>query len=190
MRKFRKTSRRDSYNKVGEGDSYRHKEPITARWAGGTETWYRQDSHLQMRGNLQTRAQLQLQRTSSENKWSESHIGICSLGILQLEDRPPGYLVSKASGAYFQETQRTLRNRHSTPNGHSQNLTGSATQGTSRHLKGSWVWLTCCSWRASQRGRRRPELVLGIQTCGSSRLMGSNCHADTSAGKCHSEIPF
>ena len=54
--------------------------------------------------------------------------------------------------------------RHSTLKGHSQNLTGSGTQGSSHHLKGSWIWLTCCSWRASQRGRRQLELILGIQT--------------------------
>ena len=34
--------------------------------------------------------------------------------MLQLEDKPPEYLILKASEAYFQESQRTLRNRHST----------------------------------------------------------------------------
>ena len=79
----------------------------------------------------------ELQRFSQTSEGSEPHIRLPCLEVLAWK------MALKASGAYFQESQRTGGNRDSTLKGHIQNLTCSRTQGRSSNLKGVRVRPTC-----------------------------------------------
>ena len=55
-----------------------------------------------------------MQRFSPKSKWCKPHLRIPRAGLLYGEDEPSDRLPLKASGAYFQESQRALGNRDST----------------------------------------------------------------------------
>ena len=127
-------------------------------------------------GDRQMGRLLQLQRFSPGSKGFESHVRFPSPGILHWEDKPPKCLALKASGAYFQESQKAVGNRDSTLKGHTQNLTHSKTQSRSSNLKGGGVRPTCWSCRVSQRGNRQLELLLVAAILGRSvRPGGHRC---------------
>ena len=61
------------------------------------------------------------------------------------KNKPPDHLALKASRTSFQESQKPMGNRDSTPKGDTHNLTHSRTQGRS-NLKAAWVTPNCRSW--------------------------------------------
>ena len=114
---------------------------------------------------------------------SEPHTGLSSPGVLHWEDEPSKCLALKTSGAYFQETQRTVGNIDSTLREHTQDILCSHTHGKSSNLKGAWLIPIYRSWRVYWTGWRQLELTLRIWTQVVSILWSSFYHMYTGAGK-------
>lgn len=70
-----------------------------------------------------------------QSKVSEPHTGLPNSGVLHVEDRSPDCFFLQASGAYFWEIQRAVRNMYTPLRGCTQNLKCSRTQVRSNNFK-------------------------------------------------------
>lgn len=91
----------------------------TGRWNGDDV-----QSNLIPRGGQPTKGRLvTTAEVLTRGKESKPHTGIPSPGILPWKDEPLKYLVLKAGGDHFQETQRAVENTDSALKRHTQRLT-------------------------------------------------------------------
>ena len=150
------------------------------RWVGGLETWDSQDAYPWvgdplMKGNYNCRGCFRGLRGPSPT------LGLPAQGFCTRKISPQNIWLWRHAELSFGEP---VGNRDYTFKGCSQNLTCSGIQSRSRNLKGSWIRPTFCSWRASQRVRRQPELMLGTQTLVAAIWGSSFYHKNPGTGKC------
>ena len=119
-------------------------------------------------------------RFSHQSESSEPQARHPSPGVLLIwEDEPPEHWLLKASGAYFQESQRTLRNRPSTLKGHSQNLTiqdSGQMQSFERRLSQTYLQiLKSFLERQEATGAHPKDIDTGTAVSGSSFYHANPC---------------
>ena len=91
-------------------------------------------------------------------------------------------------GLHMGEIPRAIGNRDSILKGCLQNLTCSESQHRGTSLKGVCFRPTCCSWRASETGRKQLGLPLGTEKL-EAAIFGSSFYLNnTSTGKHHFRI--